>query len=34
MKQEVRYALRRTLPVLCGYVFLGVAFGVLLSQAG
>ena len=34
MKQELRYALRRTLPVLCGYVFLGVAFGVLLSQAG
>ena len=34
MGAELRYALRRTAPVLCGYVFLGVAFGVLLQQAG
>ncbi len=34
MGKELRYALRRTVPVLCGYLFLGIAFGVLLSQAG
>ena len=34
MNKELRYALRRTVPVLCGYLFLGIAFGVLLSQAG
>lgn len=34
MNKELRYALRRTVPVLCGYLFLGIAFGVLLQQAG
>lgn len=29
-----RQAFRRSLPVLCGYLFLGVAFGLLLQQAG
>ena len=28
--REFRFALRRTVPVLCGYVFLGLAFGLLL----
>ena len=28
------YALRRTVPVACGYIFLGMAFGVLLNEAG
>ncbi len=27
-------ALRLTLPVMCGYLFLGVAFGATLAQAG
>ena len=27
-------ALKLTIPVLCGYLFLGVAFGATLSQAG
>lgn len=32
--REARRAARLTLPVLCGYVFLGVAFGATLAQAG
>ena len=28
------YALRQTVPVACGYIFLGMAFGVLLNEAG
>lgn len=31
---EFRFALRQTAPVLCGYLFLGLAFGLLLQQAG
>ncbi|WP_294497912.1 AzlC family ABC transporter permease [uncultured Gemmiger sp.] len=31
---EFRFALRQTVPVLCGYLFLGLAFGLLLQQAG
>ena len=34
MRKEMAYALRRTVPVACGYIFLGMAFGVLLSEAG
>lgn len=34
MKRILKYALVQTLPVLCGYVFLGMAFGILLSKAG
>lgn len=30
----LRYALVQTVPVLCGYGFLGMAFGILLQQAG
>ena len=33
MKERLE-ALKLTVPVLCGYLFLGVAFGVTLSQAG
>lgn len=29
-----RQAAKLTLPVLCGYVFLGIAFGATLAQAG
>ncbi len=32
--KELKFAARQTLPVLCGYIFLGIAFGLLLQQAG
>ena len=32
--RDLRYAFRQTVPVLCGYLFLGLAFGLLLQQAG
>lgn len=32
--KSLRFALRQTVPVLCGYLFLGIAFGILLQQAG
>lgn len=34
MKDERLKALKLTLPVMCGYVFLGTAFGATLAQAG
>lgn len=34
MKRTLRYAVQQTLPVLFGYVFMGIAFGILLEQAG
>ncbi len=34
MTKSIRYALRQTLPVLFGYLFLGFAFGISLAQAG
>ena len=33
MSQRLR-ALRLTVPVMCGYLFLGIAFGATLAQAG
>jgi len=33
MKERIR-AFHLTLPVMCGYLFLGVAFGATLAQAG
>ena len=33
-KRERAKALRLTLPVACGYLFLGTAFGAMLAQAG
>ncbi len=33
MKERLK-ALRLTIPVMCGYLFLGVAFGATLAQAG
>ena len=33
-KRERIKALRLTLPVACGYLFLGTAFGAMLAQAG
>ncbi|MGN0975592.1 MAG: AzlC family ABC transporter permease [Gemmiger sp.] len=32
--REFRFAARQTVPVLCGYMFLGIAFGLVLHQAG
>lgn len=32
--KELRQAFIKTIPILCGYLFLGIAFGVLLQQAG
>ncbi len=34
MKETLRRAFVLTIPVLCGYLVLGIAFGVLLQQAG
>ena len=34
MNKTIRYAFLKSLPVLFGYVFLGIAFGILLQQAG
>ena len=34
MKKNLQYAFMKSLPVLCGYLFLGLAFGLLLQNAG
>ena len=34
MKKYIKYAFSRTLPVLFGYIFLGIAFGIVLQQVG
>lgn len=34
MKETVRFAFLKTIPVLLGYLFLGLAFGLLLQEAG
>lgn len=34
MKKAVKFALIQTVPVLLGYLFLGIAFGILLQKAG
>lgn len=34
MKQTIRFAFYKTIPVLLGYIFLGLAFGLLLQEAG
>lgn len=34
MKQYIRYAFYKTIPVLLGYLFLGLAFGLLLQKGG
>ena len=33
-KRLLHYTFLQTLPVFCGYLFLGIAFGLLLSNAG
>lgn len=32
--QEIRFAFMQTIPVLLGYIFLGIAFGLMLQDAG
>lgn len=32
--KELRYAVRRTVPILFTYLFIGVAFGMMMSDAG
>lgn len=34
MRSRINYAVKKTLPVMAGYMFLGIAFGVLLEEAG
>lgn len=34
MKNKIQYAFIKSLPVLFGYVFLGIAYGIVLQQAG
>lgn len=34
MKQMIKFAFLKTIPVLLGYLFLGLAFGLLLQEAG
>lgn len=33
-KNEYAYAFTQTIPVLLGYIFLGIAFGLMLQDAG
>ncbi len=33
-RKELRYAFFKSIPVMCGYLFLGIAFGILLQNAG
>lgn len=32
--EELKFAFKRTIPILLGYITLGIAFGILLQQAG
>lgn len=34
MKDTLKYSFIKTLPVMCGYLFTGLAFGLLLQNAG
>ncbi len=34
MITQLKFAFKQTIPVLLGYLFLGIAFGILLQQAG
>ncbi|MCQ2493507.1 MAG: AzlC family ABC transporter permease [Lachnospiraceae bacterium] len=34
MKKNIKYAFPKTLPVMCGYLFLGIAWGIVLEEAG
>ena len=32
--REVRFAFTQSIPVMLGYLFLGIAFGLMLQDAG
>ncbi len=34
MRKELSFAFRRTIPVMFGYLFLGIAFGLVLQEKG
>ena len=34
LKKELHYAFFKSVPVMCGYLFLGIAFGISLQEAG
>ncbi len=34
LRREMAFALKKTVPVAAGYLFLGFAFGIVLSEAG
>lgn len=34
MKKTIKYALMKSLPVMAGYIVLGIGFGILLKKAG
>ena len=34
MSRDFKYAFSKSLPVMAGYVFLGIAFGIVLEEAG
>ena len=34
MKKAAGFALIKTIPIFLGYIFLGIAFGLLLQKAG
>ena len=34
MRKTLEFAIKQTIPVFCGYIFLGIAFGLLLQKAG
>lgn len=34
MAKTLKFAVKQTIPVFCGYIFLGIAFGLLLQKAG
>ena len=33
-KEVLKYAFIKSLPVLCSYIFLGIAYGILMEEAG
>jgi len=33
-QSNIQYAFVKSIPVMCGYIFLGIAFGILLQESG
>lgn len=34
MDRELKYALGKTVPIMFSYLFLSMAFGIMMNQAG